>query len=1287
MDPITLSVVTIYVADKFVSQFIKEQGYGHLKNFFFPQEKYKRRLTKVIDETINEFEKRYPNALSIEKSPFYYDQFIFEILNQHILFKNYSNDYIIEELKKRENIIIPDRNVLLNFYELFTSKVKSDKKIKKLFTEENYKNEIFAISDEIRKLLLINNIILDKVLSIEDATSHTNLLIEQLKNRFGKDVEIKEAYRLQGLEIYSKIANGSSRKKVVGDILTLFANKCWIALDGNISMGKTQLAVLIAEKFDKRYWIDLKGLDCKFILEAILEELSAYFQVKVTSLENIDELIEEVPEGSILILEDLAKLELAKKDKNQFIALINSLNNHKVKLLTTSNFTIPQNIRGCFKETLIEEKSTPYLEIDEVKEILISYGATEATAEVLKKLVRELAEGQPTIVNAICRYLIKNDWNLEDEQLKELFSGNYSSSLEDEIYDRVINTVSDGVSRDLLYRLKIIIGKIRDEEIHTVATVSPKINRPLEKVALLSGLWLQKAKANIYEISPLIKEIKTNYLSAPLTQAINYSLGNLILSKKRLDQFEANTAIVYFIKAKSYNKAGFVLSLVLEESFKNPDLFFNYGFNSFWISTKLPDEMDLFLKSVIRTQQIYILLKKNEKIDFLIGELQSTVNEALNLGINVTYACYLLSILLGDEEPVKANKYLVVALKHSDQLKGFQVEDFPKEDIPNFESIIWNNLLHIKSIADFKEWFNTFTELSHDQIQYSISGDLYNISALVFCSTIFNLEAEKGTPNWQDLLEIYNEIIEKILPFDLKILLAFCYKYQIRCLCSKMNETNNAIKLYKEKINTISENKVAIFVISDELGRQLFYNGKKDSAIPYLMEALEIAVPKVYIEKVDIYLALNEIFGEKDTKLAHQFISKAYDLQDKNEFIDEVFSAKVIGELAISNWQTSDKRNTFYIMQEGVEKILFSYKPLGEYQATIIRYGHVLNYFYHLTIGRPLPDIDGLPYSVPPRGFFTLPNNKILESDFYFEQRKFMLAYIMCQSFEFLNDWEASKKWAYLCFQLNEEYLLNPFSAILTGMNIYLILDGKYEEAVIKEIDILKSINLLNSDISLTKEISNKYLEDLIKNRPQTTFDSFDSLLFEYVINFIVIHVLINFINTNNNEIIEAFLVDLKNIKNYFDDAAAIAILETAFVYLIDDEKNDDNIQLLAREDIELATQIKVIIYLLASLKSSTQKALRLHLALISRLEMISKKVGVAAYDFIVVEFFKIFWNMKINRLKDDFQNYKHLITNGIPKYEKSNSSNKLKVLFRILCYHLNLTPEDNINSWLNNEE
>lgn len=151
MDPVSVFTIT-YVATKCYDQFIKEEAYGRLKKFFFPEKKYKNQLVKIINETIDEFELKHPYDNSNGNFPFYHSQIFFEHLTLYILFKKGTLDEIKGDFNKFPKIIQPTPKDLEDFYSLFTEKVNADQVLKKLFIDENYKNQIFEISKTINEI-------------------------------------------------------------------------------------------------------------------------------------------------------------------------------------------------------------------------------------------------------------------------------------------------------------------------------------------------------------------------------------------------------------------------------------------------------------------------------------------------------------------------------------------------------------------------------------------------------------------------------------------------------------------------------------------------------------------------------------------------------------------------------------------------------------------------------------------------------------------------------------------------------------------------------------------------------------------------------------------------------------------------------------------------------------------------------------------------------------------------------------------------------------------------------
>jgi hypothetical protein len=152
MEPVSITILT-YVSLKFLDQFLKEEGYGRIKKWFFPKTKYCRQLSQVISDTIEKYEKEHPFDSKGTQFPFYHSQLLFDILNKHILFETeYSNEQLTLRFKENPNIIVPTSNELNSFYDIFVSQINNDKKLKELFINENYKSKIFDIFDSIKSI-------------------------------------------------------------------------------------------------------------------------------------------------------------------------------------------------------------------------------------------------------------------------------------------------------------------------------------------------------------------------------------------------------------------------------------------------------------------------------------------------------------------------------------------------------------------------------------------------------------------------------------------------------------------------------------------------------------------------------------------------------------------------------------------------------------------------------------------------------------------------------------------------------------------------------------------------------------------------------------------------------------------------------------------------------------------------------------------------------------------------------------------------------------------------------
>ena len=74
------------------------------------------------------------------------------------------------------------------------------------------------------------------------------------------------------------------------------------------------------------------------------------------------------------------------------------------------------------------------------------------------KFINSLAKGHPVIITSIIKYLMKNNWNYDNKTFEGLFKGEYFKIINDDTIKKIIETVEESASRELLYRLGLIFG-------------------------------------------------------------------------------------------------------------------------------------------------------------------------------------------------------------------------------------------------------------------------------------------------------------------------------------------------------------------------------------------------------------------------------------------------------------------------------------------------------------------------------------------------------------------------------------------------------------------------------------------------------------------------------------------------------------------------------------------------------------------------------------------------------------------------------------------------------------
>lgn len=1098
-----------------------------------------------------------------------------------------------------------------------------------------------------------------------------------------QNVIIGNSIRKNSLSTLSN--NLSYRNKTVEGIAKNWENKVWLNIQGGFDTGKTQLSLLI-EKY-----LPLESiLNYNFKEISILEFHNIIVLIFNQVLSQNTNVFSNNEKGKLIILDDLPEFGMDENVNLLFIQFIEYCKANNIKVLSTSNYKIHSKIvKGITNDFL--ELQIPLLTKEEIEEIILSY-RNDNNHKRFSTIIEVISLGYPIYVQIICKYLDLNNWNISDENLMDFISGKPFDELDDETYQKLFNSTQDENSRELLYRLNIVSGMITNEIIEIVSNIKPIIHKPFEKLKNLNGCWLQKNSDSTFFISPLIKRLRSNNVAVETRKEINNTLAKNILQKKTISQFEGQSAMSYFLIGESFDDAGIVMTMGLQTYFTNPEIYLGSLFQSLWFGSDLPNEMSPLIKLSIRSLQLYICndlqFKKDNRYNqnnrnFIRNHLETILQNDIELvPIEVASIAYLMlfrSYL--QENDVKQSLYFLIKLNES----SFRTPDKADEVVTaNF----WSILDKTSELEEIEAWFGTFDVIGKQEIDYD-----KNLIHLFSRRLIDNIN-EKNKDNWRETIKILEYIIQECKTRKLELLRAYSSKSKIFILADKYKDMNKTEVFYNEIKNSFS-NPEAVFIIKDEFGRQQFYSGDKENALIALLEIEDVDI--LSQTKLDTYITIAKIFGEKDKNIAHTYTNKAFEYADNNKDLklSKLTLAKLMAEYATSFWFLGDSKSAIYKLSEAYEYLLKSYKEtdlfdeIDDFNIVVIRIGSILNFIYQsLVYGKP-PDkvADGSDYPLPKRGIFSSSFESKMLNDWYYDERKYMNMYIFVKAFEYFGDMENAIKWANYSFELDSEIKLYTHKYTLRIMIGYKLLQNKYQESIEIEKGIERFENELNEE--LANEIQNKLQRDAFlkmlveyKSKPKLVDDDY---YFTFNIIPIVLRELTLLLENKIQKIdlISHIKEHLNKNENIFEDKEALKNI----LYLFDNFPNNsfESKSLLDWVfDIESENKrpIQIIAYLICSLNASSSDALKLHFAVMTYLEKVIRGISKGSHLFILYPFVYKFWTSRVLTSPQDFY-FLELWQKNLER--STNVKNKFKVvaIYALVCMHLSQQPNQIEESWM----
>jgi hypothetical protein len=1134
---------------------------------------------------------------------------------------------------------------------------------------------IVAISDAILDTLKKKVKTKKRLFNAEISNESLDLLTEKIGKKLGANVISVKDWGSIAVDEPILATHISSRKIFIQKIIEE-NTKPWLAIYGMHETGKSQLSLLITKHLDiAATWLNFKNYEKESIIKKICESFGAenFEALKI----KIDQIAQEGKR--IIVLDDLPKLGTSQSADNFLNSFLSYCFSKKIDIISTSNHRMSNSLVSVHADKIAEIEIIPMTE-EETFEVLETY--PKSLEFDLKEVIHTITGGHPSYLQFVCRFLDDRNWIIEKEELLKFLSGSLFNDLNEETLSKFVSNIENSQSRDLMYRLNIIKSDISDKEIKIVSECNPEIERPLEKINSVIGTWIQK-RIEFYSLSPLFKRLGVENITQKLFRQISYNLGKSLMEKKNLSQYEVRNLINYFRDAEKYDNAGFIVLTLLQKSSDNSDFYYNSRLHyTTWYFESLPEKMALILRLYIRTLQFNIAVSRESEhdhaINFLRTDLAKLVDEALENKIDVYLPALILSSSYLREDSENALKYFSYYINSSNYKKLPETSIVELNQISNYDSsLIWLILMTIDNIPSLINWFENTTLLPQ------ILDETENEQPFLLSNSLFQnfIKKELATeiPNWIQLDRQFSEIYELASKYNLEILKALSIKYQIRIQSEMLHNIDAAEQLYFSYNSDLKSN-LQIFLLNDELGRQLYLKDEKEKAKRYLELAASYLPEKFVTSKAESLQILALITSDNEQIKAHFYMEQLYEFVHKNIFIAEVVLIQFIGEYATSLYTIGNDREAMIKFIEGYEILLDTFEDSDDYYNLQLKFGNAIGYLQKLieTGTPPLGDTFTRPY----RGMFT--GVKDLK-DLFFHEKLQIVSFVILTFYELENNMTEAGRWAGKIFELKEKVDIKIFGKMLTQLHGYHIIQGNYSAAVEQQIEVERLTNeLLKAEVQQINNEEQHTITSKIKQATEKTVNGQDSDLecMLMVLNPILFHLLTRFLKGEiyPQELADLFKDVLSKCRSSFVNHSTLDYLESLITHL--PQSNTESLAVITH--INQLPQpshgyLQYLGYLICTLNMEPKHAIEMHFKLSHCFLLYA---GVAN-NSIIIPFYFEFWNKKIQEKPKLFKEVRRLESNLKFAYTLSIKY-QLPAIFSLVSNSLGYNVPENDKVWLN---
>ncbi|MCE3228298.1 MAG: hypothetical protein K0S32_2849 [Bacteroidetes bacterium] len=227
------------IGTKLLSDFMKYVGLLGIEKFTSSNfNAYEKELLSIVEKTIEDYKSKYITSVPL-RTQFYDSEILLTEIIKFRFTKSYNTKDLEEGIKKDKRIEVPSSSDISKFLELFSNNIAESQELKELNIENNYREEIFKISDDLKGFedrvtnLIVNakNDLIEVFKSDSDLVEDWSKQLDEIETNIQ---QFKPKTALERLEkLYKRICDkGVSKNHLEAKLLFLKA-LCLVEINHN----------------------------------------------------------------------------------------------------------------------------------------------------------------------------------------------------------------------------------------------------------------------------------------------------------------------------------------------------------------------------------------------------------------------------------------------------------------------------------------------------------------------------------------------------------------------------------------------------------------------------------------------------------------------------------------------------------------------------------------------------------------------------------------------------------------------------------------------------------------------------------------------------------------------------------------------------------------------------------------------------------------------------------------------------------------------------------------------